>query len=221
MCSLSKRQGYHLCEVILGKAMNWDKIICGAGLGRVWDIQNHPWAVREKVWDTYTKLRSTSSSRFVRATSAKSLLWPLFLEECWCSPPVGAQLWFPEALQFQESCQGLLKESRAGLEKCRSSADVRTDMMCSIFCCDCQQRNGVESSCVAFVSPNPSYLLHFCSCAFSSSTSCSPITNSLFLAPTDRDEFIPPIAFWHLVHILLLFSLFLSYLWINLPQIFV
>lgn len=55
----------------------------------------------------------------------------------------------------------------------------------------------------------------------SSSTSCSAITNPLFLPPIDRDEFIPSIASWHLVHIPLLFSMFLSYLWIYFPQIFV
>lgn len=127
--------------------------------------------------------------------------------------------------QWEPSCGSLkLCSSRKAAKVCSRKAElgqgsaevpavagVRTDMWCSIFCFDCQQRNGVESSCVAFVSPNPScLLLHFHSCALSSSTSCSPSTNSLFLAPIDRDEFIPSIASWHLVHILLLFSMFLS-----------
>lgn len=65
-------------------------------------------------------------------------------------------------------------------------------------------------------------LLRFYSCTLLSSTPCSPITNSsLFLAPIDRDEFIPSIASWHLVHILLLFSVFLSYLWIYFSRFFV
>lgn len=130
------------------------------------------------------------------------------------------------------SHHGLLKGSRAGLGVQRflpwllweqTFSAPSSFWLCLVI--DCQQRNGVESSCAAFVSPNPSFLLlHSYSWALSSSTSCKnllAITNSLFLSPIDRDEFIPSIASCHLVNILLLFSMFLSYLWIYFPQIFV
>lgn len=129
---------------------------------------------------------------------------------------------FPVLEKLSVFCTGLYKRSSTGLEKCRCVRSVYFIISC--FACSW---TGIKE-----MLQNPPVfqllLLPISTCSFIPiaalylfSTFCLSDQKFLFLAPIHRDGFILSIASLYLVHILLLLSMFLPYLWISPPQIFV